>query len=90
MTLYGRINGQESSRMGISIGKKVGIAVERNRIKRRLREVGRKLLAGNPPLDLVIRPSRGCLTARFEELGKAFEGQLAQLRSRLHPPGGMG
>jgi ribonuclease P protein component len=88
MTLHGRINGQERSRFGISIGKKVGIAVERNRIKRRLREIGWVYLVEGDPVDLVIRPSRGCLHAPFDELGKAFARQLTELRSKLQSPGG--
>ena len=52
--------GPGATRVGITVSKKVGNSVVRNRVKRWVRESCRKLLPGWPPgLDLVVvaRPS---------------------------------
>ena len=56
-------------RVGFTVGRVLGEAVQRNRMKRRLREAVR--LNGFPPevsADVVINPKRSLLTADFEEL----------------------
>jgi len=65
-------------RVGFTVGKALGGAVERNRIKRRLREAVRlhwpNFVA---PVDVVINPKKSLLKADFTELGseisRAFE-----------------
>lgn len=53
-------NGTVNTRLGLSVGKKVGNAVVRNHWKRRIREAFRKQLSELPQgLDLVVRPKRG-------------------------------
>ncbi|QDU94942.1 ribonuclease P protein component [Lignipirellula cremea] len=60
LVLLARRNGRDVTRLGLSVSRKVGNAVERNRWKRRLREVFRQCQADLPPgLDLVIRPRKG-------------------------------
>ncbi|MDX1662185.1 MAG: ribonuclease P protein component [Candidatus Promineifilaceae bacterium] len=44
LTLYTRPTGQQSSRIAISVSRRVGNAVVRNRCKRRVREVVRQQL----------------------------------------------
>jgi ribonuclease P protein component len=56
----------------------LGGAVERNRMRRRLREAVRlELAALNAPVDVVINPKKLVLTADFadlvNEVGRAFE-----------------
>ncbi len=56
-------------RVGFTVGRVLGGAVERNRMKRRLREAVR--LASPPrevPVDVVINPKKSLLTAEFETL----------------------
>jgi len=72
------------SRLGITATKKLGHAVERNRVKRIIREIfrQRRYVAGGP-LDLVVnvKPTArdrshaqlaADLTGRFEELARRF------------------
>jgi ribonuclease P protein component len=64
-------------RVGFTVGKVLGGAVVRNRMKRRLREAVR--LHGPIPaaVDVVINPKKSLLTAPFDDLrnevGRAFE-----------------
>ena len=65
-------------RVGFTVGKVLGGAVQRNRMKRRLREAVR--LASNQPdvaADVVVNPKRSLLTAQFadiqNEMSRAFQ-----------------
>jgi ribonuclease P protein component len=65
-------------RVGFTVGRVLGGAVERNRMRRRLREAVRlELAALNAPVDVVINPKKLVLTADFadlvNEVGRAFE-----------------
>ena len=69
----------ESSRfrVGFTVRKVLGGAVQRNRIKRRLREAVRLQETQPSGMDVVINPKSSLLTAGFEELksevAKAFQ-----------------
>ena len=70
----------QSARIGFTVGKVLGGAVERNRIKRRLREavrLRRSVLIGAGAVDVVINPKKSVLTLEFsvvlEEVGRALE-----------------
>ena len=70
--------GSEGVRVGFTVGRVLGGAVQRNRMKRRLREAVR--LSGFPPevsADVVINPKRSLLGADFAEIrnevAKAFQ-----------------
>ena len=65
-------------RVGFTVGKALGGAVQRNRIKRRLREAVRlSRLSLGMAADIVINPKRSALVADFSELQgevtKAFQ-----------------
>lgn len=73
MVLYARRNRTGINRVGITVGKKLGHAVVRNRIRRRLREVYRlneEQFA--PGYDIVVvGRSRAC-KASFSQLTEAY------------------
>lgn len=56
-------------RVGFTVGRALGGAVQRNRIKRRLREAVRLTRPWpGPAADVVINPKKVVLTAEFESL----------------------
>lgn len=58
-----------SSRIGITVSRRLGGAVARNRIRRRIREAVRRVASVVPPgWDLVIVARRGAIAASFAEL----------------------
>ena len=72
-------NGKERTRLGLSIGRKVGNAVVRNRWKRAIREVFRKSVQQFPVgLDIVVRPRKGA-----ELSYAAVERSLPRLVARI-------
>jgi ribonuclease P protein component len=69
-------------RFGFTIRKVLGGAVERNRMRRRLREAVRLQLVPPPnEFDVVINPKASVLSANFEEL-KAEVAKAIQVMQR--------
>jgi len=76
-------------RVGFTVGKVLGGAVERNRIKRRMREAVRlSWPACEGPLDIVINPRKSVLDLPFAELREeVVRGlRLAEERARAPQP----
>jgi ribonuclease P protein component len=79
----------EGARVGLTVGKVMGKAVDRNRIKRRMREaVRRQLCLLRTPVDVVLHPKRSVIdldfvvlerevASVFRAIEKAAEKQLA-------------
>ncbi|HZB88745.1 MAG TPA: ribonuclease P protein component [Terracidiphilus sp.] len=66
-------------RVGITAGKVLGKAHERNRIKRRMRELVRRHLELLPPgFDLILHPRRAVLDADFTKLDAEIVRILTQ------------
>jgi ribonuclease P protein component len=83
--LQARARGDTAApRFGFTASKKVGSAVERNRVRRRLREIVRRHAA---PLaedghDYVLIGRRAALQAPFEAMVADFTGALTRLRGK--------
>jgi len=80
MTLFVMPNGGDSPRFGVAATRKLGSAVERNRAKRRARELfrRRKAIGG---LDVVIVPRREMLDAPFATLEADYRALLDRRRA---------
>jgi ribonuclease P protein component len=73
-------NGVGKLRLGLSVSKKVGVAVKRNRVRRRLKEIFRSSARDLPDnLDLVISARPAAAEASFEELNEEFLRALLRL-----------
>ncbi|MBQ4641542.1 MAG: ribonuclease P protein component [Oscillospiraceae bacterium] len=73
LVLYARPNRTATNRVGITAGKKLGHAVVRNRVRRRLREIYRlneELFA--PGWDIVVVARSRCIDANFSKLTRAY------------------
>ena len=73
LALYARKNGETTNRFGITVSTKLGHAVVRNRVRRRLREIYRihenRFLPG---YDLVVVARVRSVYAKFDELERSF------------------
>ena len=72
-------NGLSLSRYGFSVTKKVGKAVQRNRLKRLLREIMR-LQVLKPGWDIVFIARRRAVAADFHQLERAVTELLGQAK----------
>jgi ribonuclease P protein component len=80
---------EPSARVGFTVGRILGGAVERNRIKRRLREAVRRqraVLQSACSVDVVINPKKSVLTLEFsvvlEEVGRALDAIAKKLSEK--------
>ena len=73
LVLYARPNRSATNRVGITAGKKLGHAVVRNRVRRRLREVYRlNEDRFAPGWDIVVVARSRCVDASFRKLTHAY------------------
>jgi ribonuclease P protein component len=73
MVLYARKNRTNTNRVGITVSKKLGHAVVRNRVRRRLREIYRlNEEKFQPGWDIVVVARTKAVYADFEKLTDAY------------------
>lgn len=67
--------------MGFTVGKLLGGAVERNRIRRRMRAAVQRHLAECPAaMDIVMHPRKSVLNVKFAQLDAEVQQILATLQ----------
>lgn len=72
------------TRLGITATKKIGNSVERNRVKRRVREIFRRHGAqGGVPLDVVVNVRAGATRVPYERLEDDLVKHFADAAHRL-------
>src|ERR1041385_7310929 len=69
------------ARFGFTVSRKVGTAVERNRVRRRLKEIVRRdaALCGESGHDYVLIGRRAALAMPFERIKAEFLGAMTRL-----------
>lgn len=83
LVLQARANGGGAVGLGFTVSRKVGNAVERNRVKRRLREAARVVMPHGalPGNDYVVIGRRAALGATWSRLVADLEAAFG----KLHP-----
>lgn len=75
----------ESARLGLAVSKKVGNAVKRNHVKRRIREAFRLKRTELPfCFDMVVYPRKGVLEKEFTDYVRSFDALIARVEKKKH------
>lgn len=79
LILFVGANNQDASRFAISVSRRIGKAVVRNRCRRRVRELIRRRLADvEPGWDCLLVARAGLPAASFDEIEAAIEQLFRQ------------
>ena len=80
LVVYCRRNGRGVNRMGYTVSAKLGGAVVRNRVRRRLREIARlNMPALKTGWDIVVVARMRAVAASYAELERAYRGACSRL-----------
>jgi len=84
LLLRDREDGDPAMRIGITVTKKIGNAVIRNRMKRRFRALAREILPGNgrPGADHILIGRAGGVERPYADLMRELRKALAKLAKR--------
>ena len=87
IVIYCRRNGTKSNRLGITVSKKIGWAVLRNLVRRRLKEIYRlNEVKLNHGYDIVIVARVKIRTAQYKEIDASAKQLLKKLGLLVHTP----
>lgn len=89
MHVVAAANDRDHARLGLAVSRRVGNAVVRNRVKRRLREIFRRNRGALPVADLVVIPFASAAQLDFAVL-RAEVLDLAARATRSRPTGRKG
>jgi len=85
-TIYAYRHGEDVIRLGLAVGKTIGIAVVRNRVKRRLRDLFRRRKELVPRgYDLFVRAVPASAPASYRTLEDAWCNAMAVLTAAEAP-----
>jgi ribonuclease P protein component len=77
----------EAARVGLTVSKAMGKAVDRNRIKRRMREaVRRQLPLLRAPVDVVLHPRRSVIDLDFATLEREIAATFRAIQKAAERP----
>ena len=73
------------ARLGVSVPRRVGNAVQRNRVRRRLREIFRRTrdLFGDAPASVVVNARPSAAGVSFEQLSEDYAASVKRALLRL-------
>jgi ribonuclease P protein component len=78
--LFGLANDIEHHRLGVTVSRRIGNAVVRNRVKRRFREIFRRSCDNIPHhFDFVVNAKRHCATVSFRVLNEEFQTAMRRI-----------
>jgi ribonuclease P protein component len=79
------LGGESQPRLGVSVSRRVGSAVTRNRVRRRLREIFRRsrALFGARAARVVVNARPTAAAAPFSELAEDYRSALTRALARL-------
>jgi ribonuclease P protein component len=73
------------ARIGFTVSRKVGTAVERNRVRRRLKEIVKRSDGLRPGYDYVLVGRRTALNRPFDRMIEDFKHALGRLGRPIRP-----
>lgn len=82
MSIFCVATDRGTTRLGVTATRKLGGAVQRNRAKRRLREVFRRRPETSSGLDVVVNPRPSLLVAAFEAIEAEYGALLQRVQRR--------
>jgi len=77
------VSNEQFGRYGFVVPKRVGNAVKRNLIKRRMRSACLELMDTQPGLDVVLRAEKSALDISYQELLDQISDGVVALKGKL-------
>ncbi|WP_249029278.1 ribonuclease P protein component [Tannockella kyphosi] len=81
--MYFRKNNSEKTRIGISVSKKLGNAVVRNKIKRQIRSLVQETIELNNGFDYIIIVRNKYITISYSQAKKEIQYLLKKVKKRM-------